>query len=188
MKSVLSFLLVVFYSCIVNAQIIFIKDVNSKPIPKASVSVQIIYKSTEFLLEGSQEKFFTAVTDTLGKLKLFGEYSKEEFLVESITIKVQHKEFETFEVTTKEYLKSPTFSYTIYLVPKNSKVNLSGKIISNRQEVNDLEIYSVSELASKLNVKEEDIVDLIKKKKLKGKKIGEKYFVSAEELRKFLDE
>lgn len=188
MKFVISLMLLAVHSCIVIAQTIYIKDVNSKPIPKASVAVQIIYKSTEFLLEGSREKLFTAVTDTIGKLKLSGEYSKEEFSVESISIKVQHKEYETFEVTTKEYSNSPTFGYTVYLVPKNSKVNLSGKIISNRQEVNELEIYSVTEIAGKLNVKEEDLIELIMKKKLKGKKIGEKYFVSAEELRRFLDE
>ncbi len=170
------------------SQTIWIKDVNNRLISKASVSVQVTYKSTQFLLEGSLEKLFTAVTDTLGKVKISGEYSKEEFSVESISIKVQHKDFEPFEVITKEYSNSPTFNYIVYLVPKNSKVNLSGKIISNRQEVNELDIYSSDEVAEKLKIKEADILDLIKKKKIKGKKIGEKYFISGDELRKYLEE
>lgn len=170
------------------AQTIWIKDVNKRLVSKASVSVQVIYKDTRFLLEDAKEKFFTAVTDTLGKMMISGEYSKEEFSVESITIKVQHKDYDPFEVTTKEYSDSPSFSYIVYLVPKNSKVSLSGKIISNRQEVNELDVYSSDEVAEKLKVKEEDILDLIKKKKIKGKKIGEKYFISGDELRKYLDE
>ncbi|MDP2036851.1 MAG: helix-turn-helix domain-containing protein, partial [Ignavibacteria bacterium] len=107
---------------------------------------------------------------------------------ESVSIKVQHKDYEPFEVTTKEYSSSASFNYIVYLVPKNSKVNLSGKIISNRQEVNELDVYSSDEVAEKLKVKEADILDLIKKKKIKGKKIGEKYFISGDELRKYLDE
>ena len=170
------------------AQTIWIKDVNSRLVSKASVSVQVTYKETQFLLEEPKEKFFTAVTDTLGKLKISGEYSKEEFSVESVSIKVQHKDYEPFEVTTKEYSSSASFNYIVYLVPKNSKVNLSGKIISNRQEVNELDVYSSDEVAEKLKVKEADILDLIKKKKIKGKKIGEKYFISGDELRKYLDE
>ncbi len=180
--------LAMFLSGNLFSQTIWIKDVNNKLVSKASISVQVTYKSTQFLLEGSLEKLFTAVTDTLGKMKISGEYSKEEFSVESVSIKVQHKDFEPFEVITKEYSNSPSFNYIVYLVPKNSKVNLSGKIIANRQEVNELDIYSSSEIADKLQIKEDDILNLIKKKKIKGKKIGEKYFVSGDELRKFLDE
>lgn len=178
----------VFFAGDLIAQTIWIKDVNSRLVSKASVSVQVTYKETQFLLEEPKEKFFTAVTDTLGKLKISGEYSKEEFFVESVSIKVQHKDYEPFEVTTKEYSSSPSFNYIVYLVPKNSKVNLSGKIISNRQELNELDVYSSDEVAEKLKVKEENILDLIKKKKIKGKKIGEKYFISGDELRKYLDE
>ncbi|MDP2039006.1 MAG: hypothetical protein Q8L04_16630, partial [Ignavibacteria bacterium] len=47
------------------AQTIWIKDVNSRLVSKASVSVQVTYKETQFLLEEPKEKFFTAVTDTL---------------------------------------------------------------------------------------------------------------------------
>ncbi|MBI3125262.1 MAG: helix-turn-helix domain-containing protein, partial [Ignavibacteriales bacterium] len=83
---------------------------------------------------------------------------------------------------------SPTFNYIVYLVPKNSKVNLSGKIIANRQELNELDVYSTEELAEKLKIKEDDVLDLIKKKKIRGKKIGDKYFISGDELRKYLDE
>ncbi|MFA7419171.1 MAG: helix-turn-helix domain-containing protein [Melioribacteraceae bacterium] len=180
--------LAMFLSGNLFSQTIWIKDVNNKLVSKASVSVQVTYKSTQFLLEGSLEKLFTAVTDTLGKMKISGEYSKEEFSVESVSIKVQHKDFEPFEVITKEYSNSPSFNYIVYLVPKNSKVNLSGKIIANRQEVNELDIYSSSEIADKLQIKEDDILNLIKKKKIKGKKIGDKYFVSGDELRKYLDE
>lgn len=181
-------LLAMFLSGNLFSQTIWIKDVNNRLVSKASVSVQVTYKSTQFLLEGSLEKLFTAVTDTLGKMKISGEYSKEEFSVESVSIKVQHKDFEPFEVITKEYSNSPSFNYIVYLVPKNSKVNLSGKIIANRQELNELDIYSSSEIADKLQIKEDDILNLIKKKKIKGKKIGDKYFVSGEELRKYLDE
>jgi len=188
MKLIKTLLLLLLLTASMFSQTIWIKDVNNKLVSKASVSVQVHYKSTEFLLEGRQEKLFTAVTDTLGKLKISGEYSKEEFSVETVSIKVQHKDYETFEVTTKEYSSSPTFNYIVYLVPKNSKVNISGKIISNRQEVNELDVYSSAEIAEKLRIKEDDILDLIKKKKLKGKKIGDKYFVSGKELRKYLDE
>lgn len=187
MKSTYMFLAVLITGNLFS-QTIWIKDVNSRLVSKASVSVQVTYKETQFLLEEPKEKFFTAVTDTLGKLKISGEYSKEEFSVESVSIKVQHKDYEPFEVTTKEYLNSPSFNYIVYLVPKNSKVNLSGKIISNRQEVNELDVYSSEEVAEKLKIKEADILDLIKKKKIKGKKIGEKYFISGDELRKYLDE
>jgi hypothetical protein len=188
MKSLLSFGLFSLLAGSLFAQTIWIKDINNKLVSKASVSVQVTYKANAFLLEDALEKLFTAVTDTLGKLKISGEYSKDEFTVESVSIKVQHKDYETFEVTTKEYSNSPTFNYVAYLVPKNSKVSLSGKIISNRQEVNELDVYSSAEIAEKLKIKEDEILTLIKKRKLKGKKIGDKYFVSGDELRKFLDE
>lgn len=188
MNLIKAFALAILIGNNICAQTIWIKDINNRLVSKASVSVQVLYKSTVYLLEDSKEELFTAVTDTLGKLKITGEYTKEEFSVESVSIKVQHKDYETFEVTTKEYSNSPTFNYIVYLVPKNSKVNLSGKIISNRQELNELDVYSSSEIAAKLNVKEEEILDLIKKKKIKGKKIGEKYFISGDELRKYLDE
>ncbi|OGU77250.1 MAG: hypothetical protein A2499_11945 [Stygiobacter sp. RIFOXYC12_FULL_38_8] len=188
MKLVQMIFLVIVVTTNLFSQTIWIKDINKRLVSKASVSVQVIYKDTRFLLEDAKEKFFTAVTDTLGKMIISGEYGKEEFSVESITIKVQHKDYDPFEVITKEYSSSPTFNYIVYLVPKNSKVNLSGKIIANRQEMNELDIYSSSEIAEKLQIKEDDILNLIKKKKIKGKKIGDKYFVSGDELRKYLEE
>jgi excisionase family DNA binding protein len=173
---------------VIFCQTILIRNPNKQPIKDASVSIQVKYNSSEFLLEKSKELFFTFITDTLGRVVVKGEFQKDNFQVESVTIKVQHKDFANYDVVTKDYSSQPSFTYTIYLVPKNNSIDLTGKLMTNELEVNELDVYSSQEIAEKLKVKEEDIISLIDKGKLRGKKIGDKYFVSGNDLRKYLEE
>jgi hypothetical protein len=54
--------------------------------------------------------------------------------------------------------------------------------------IENMIIYESSEIAKKLNAKSKDIENLIIKKKLKGQKIGNKFYVSKSNLENFFFE
>ena len=77
--------------------------------------------------------------------------------------------------------------HLIYLIPKKENVNLDGKLDVNQttnqayNQVSTLNVLSAKQIANQLGVSEAAINDLIIKQKLKGKKIGEQYFVRKED-------
>lgn len=169
----------------VGAQKVFIKNVDRKSLPNASVIIQVFYKPVDYLIRDTKEKLFSFVTDTSGTVIIAGEFQKENYKVDSISFYIQHENYMDKKFVTYEYSKDPKFSYTIYLVNKKNDV----KIVSMpSEEKNELDIYTTNEIARKLKIDENDVIKLIESKKLKGKKIGQKYFISGNDLRKFLEE
>lgn len=167
------------------AQKIFIKNTEKKPVANTSVTVQVYYKANDYLINNKKEKLFSFVTDTSGVISFSGEFQKDNFSVDSLVIKVQHEKYKDYKLTTFEYYPDPKFIYNIYLVSKNNEV----KILSMpSDERNELDIYTITEVARKLKVEEKDVLQLIETKKLKAKKIGNKLFVSGNDLRKYLEE
>lgn len=169
----------------IDAQKIVVKNVNGNPVKRASVTVQVYYKALNYIFNADKEKLFTFVTDTTGVVELKGEFQNDNFEVKSISIKVEHEDYSEYSITTLDYSTDPKFRYNIYLTYKNNDVNIK---TFPKEENNEIEIYTSAEIAKKLKVKEEDIINMIEKGKLKGKKISEKYFVSRNELIKYLDE
>ena len=167
------------------AQKIFIKNTEKKPVANTSVTVQVYYKANDYLINNKKEKLFSFVTDTSGTVNLSGEFQKENYKVDSVSFYVQHENYIDKKFVTYEYSKDPKFSYTIYLVNKRNDV----KIVSMPSEdKNELDVFTSNEIAKKLKIEENDVIKLIETKKLKGKKIGQKYFISGNDLRKFLEE
>ncbi|MCX7876055.1 MAG: helix-turn-helix domain-containing protein [Melioribacteraceae bacterium] len=181
----LKLLLLFLISNQVTAQKVFIKNVDKKSLPNASVIIQIYYKPVDYLIHETKEKLFSFVTDTSGTVNLSGEFQKENYKVDSVSFYVQHENYIDKKFVTYEYSKDPKFSYTIYLVNKRNDV----KIVSMPSEdKNELDVFTSNEIAKKLKIEENDVIKLIETKKLKGKKIGQKYFISGNDLRKFLEE
>jgi hypothetical protein len=54
--------------------------------------------------------------------------------------------------------------------------------------IENIKIYEVSEIAKKLKAKPKDVQDLVMKKKLTGQKIGNKYYVTENNLKAFFGE
>jgi excisionase family DNA binding protein len=173
-----------FLAGITTAQKIKIKNVDGKPVEKASVVVQVNYKALDFIFNADKEKLFNVITDTSGVVELKGEFQKDNFEVKSLSIKIKHSDYSDYNVTTQDYSTDPKFSYDIYLTLKNKDLN--PKSVPS-EEKRDIDIYSSAEVAAKLKIKEEDIITMIEKGELKGKKIGEKYFISGNELKKYLE-
>ncbi len=167
------------------AQKIFIKDINKNPVANASVNVQVYYKAVDYLIRETKEIFFSFVTDTSGLISILGEFQKETFKVDSVSISIQHENYLQKKITTLDYSPDPKFNYTIYLVNKKEEmkiVNMQG------EEKNELDIYTTFEISKKLKVDEKEVIKLIELKKIKAKKIGQKYFISGTELKKYLEE
>lgn len=179
-------LLFVLISCanIINAQKIVVKNISGKPVDKASVVVQVNYKATNYIFDADKEKLFSMITDTTGVVELKGEFQNGSYEVKSVAIKIKHTDYSDYNITTLDYSSDPKFSYNIYLTPQNRDVNIK---TMPAFENNGIDIYSCDEVAKKLNLKVDDIIIMIEKGELKGKKIGEKYFVSGNELRKYLE-
>ena len=76
----------------------------------------------------------------------------------------------------------------IYLVPKRTVIdgNLNVKTTSVERPANDLGLITTLEIANRLSLKENDIINFILKGELKAKKIGEKYFVRKEDFDAFM--
>ena len=125
------------------------------------------------------------MTDTSGVISFSGEFQKDNFSVDSLVIKVQHEKYKDYKLTTFEYYPDLKFIYNIYLVSKSNEVKISSMPSDER---NELDIYTTTEVARKLKVEEKDVMQLIETKKLKAKKIGNKFFVSGNDLRKYLEE
>ncbi len=169
---------------VVYAQKIIIKNINGNPVDKASVVVQVNYKATSYIFDADKEKLFSMITDTTGIVELKGEFQNGNYEVKSIAIKIKHTDYSDYNITTLDYSTDPKFSYNIYLTPKNRDVNIKSM---PSFESNGIDIYSCDEVAKKLNLKADDIILMIEKGELKGKKIGDKYFISGNELRKYLE-
>lgn len=167
------------------SQKIYIKNIDKKSIANASVVVQVYYHPIDYLIKDSREKLFSSVTDTSGVVLFSGEFQKETFKVDSVSITIQHENYLPKKVCTFDYSSDPKFSYTIYLVNKKEEM----KIVSMPSEDrNELDIYTTYEISKKLNIDEKEVIKLIELKKLKAKKIGGKYFVTGNDLRKYLEE
>jgi excisionase family DNA binding protein len=76
----------------------------------------------------------------------------------------------------------------VYLIPKKEVLKLDGNLDVKQQVVQteSLGVLSTDEIAKKLGIGEEEIINLIKTNQLKGKKIGEKYFVRKEDFDTFM--
>ena len=72
----------------------------------------------------------------------------------------------------------------VYLVPK--KEVIEGDFTVRNQSSNDLGLLTAKEIANALTISEEDVIHLITGGELKGKKIGEKYFVRKEDFDEFM--
>jgi excisionase family DNA binding protein len=76
---------------------------------------------------------------------------------------------------------------TIYLVPKRTvlegDVNINMK---SESQTNDLGLLTTKSIASGLQISEEEVIKLITSGQLKGKKIGDKYFVRKEDFDAFM--
>ena len=168
------------------AQKISIKNTNNNPVAKASVIVHVKYKATGYIFNANKEKMFSFVTDTTGIVELKGEFQKENFIVQSMDFEIKHPDYYDYNNHTVDYSNDPKFGYNVYLTPRNKDINVVGMPSGNDR--NELDIYTASEIAKKLHIKEEEIIKLIETCKLRGKKIGDKYFVSGSELRSYLDE
>ncbi|TAK66782.1 MAG: hypothetical protein EPO24_01215, partial [Bacteroidetes bacterium] len=59
----------------------------------------------------------------------------------------------------------------VYLTPKNKDVKLSGEIMTRVKEEGALTILNSAQVALKLGIAEKEVIELIEKKQLKGKKI-----------------
>ena len=159
--------------------------VNGKPVEKASVVVQVNYKAIDYIFNSDKEKLITAITDSTGVVELTGEFQKDTYEVKSIVIKIKHANYSDYNITTLDYSNDPKFSYNIYLTPKNKDVNITGMPSEDR---NEIDVYSSAEVARRLKIKEDEIMNMIERGDLKGKKIGDKYFVSGNEIKKYLEE
>lgn len=179
-------ILLIFTNYLLFAQKINVKNISGKPVEKASVIVLVKYRATDYILNNAKEKLISVITDSTGIVQLKGEFQKDNSEVESITVEIKHADYSDLNITTQDYSKDPKFNYSFYLTPKNKDVNITGMPGTN--ERNELDIYSAADIARKMNTKEEEIISLIENGKLKGKRIGSKYFVSGSELRKFLTE
>ena len=179
------FILFLNIAAVTYAQKINIKNVNGKPVEKASVVVQVNYKAIDYIFNSDKEKLITAITDSTGVVELTGEFQKDTYEVKSIVIKIKHANYSDYNITTLDYSNDPKFSYNIYLTPKNKDVNITGMPSEDR---NEIDVYSSAEVARKLKVKEDEIINMIERGDLKGKKIGDKYFVSGNEIKKYLEE
>jgi excisionase family DNA binding protein len=60
------------------------------------------------------------------------------------------------------------------------------KVPPTVQTTNDLGLLTTSVIANGLNISEEEVIKLIEENKLKGKKIGDKYFVRKEDFESFM--
>lgn len=167
------------------AQKISIKSIENKPIANASVIVQVYYKANDYLIRETKEKLFSFVTDTTGTFKLNGEFQNENFKVDSISIKIQHENYYERKFTTLDYSNDKNYVYTIYLVNKKNDVRI---ISFPKEEKNQLDIYNTNEIAKLLKIDEHDVIKLIESKKINAKKIGQKYFVSGNDIRKYLED
>lgn len=186
-KMSFNFLLLYFtcFNSFAFAQKVYIKNIDKKPVANASVVVQVFYRATDYLIREPKEKLFTFVTDTSGTVSFSGEFQKETYKIDSVSISIQQENYLPQKVTTLDYSTDPKFSYIIYLVNKKNDV----KIVSMpTEERNELDIYTTQEVSKKLNVDEKEVIKLIETKKLKAKKIGQKYFISGNDLRKYLEE
>lgn len=184
-----NFPIVIFLCLLTSSQIyaqkIFIRDINKKPVTDASVTVHVYYKAIDYLLHETKEKFFSFVTDTSGTFSLSGEFQKETYKVDSVSISVQHENYLPQKLTTLDYSTDSKFSYTIFLVHKKYEI----KVVSMPgEEKNELDIYTTNEISKKLNIEEKELIKLIESKKIRAKKIGQKYFISGNDLRKYLEE
>jgi excisionase family DNA binding protein len=76
----------------------------------------------------------------------------------------------------------------VYLVPKKQIIEGSLDVTTkqNNQSVNDLGLLNVKNIAEGLQISEDDVIKLITSGQLKGKKIGEKYFVRKEDFDVFM--
>ena len=64
---------------------------------------------------------------------------------------------------------------------------ITGTRTSRSEELEDLKVYTLTEIEPILGVSHRTLLSYIKSKRLKGSKIGGKWKVSKENLRKFLD-
>jgi excisionase family DNA binding protein len=170
---------------VLKAQKINIRNVNGKRVEKASVVVQVNYKATDYIFHADKEKLFTAITDSTGIVELTGEFQRDDFEVKSLEIKIKHTDYSDYNIITLDYSNDPKYSYNVYLSPKNKDVNVKSL---PGEGGNGLDVFSSAEVARKLKVKEEEIIAMIERGELRGKKIGDKYFVSGNEIKKYLEE
>lgn len=184
-SKLLQIIFVIFIAGNLYSQKIIINNTDKKSVPKASVTVQVYYKAIDYLINNKKEKLFLLLTDTTGTVSISGEFQKDNFKVDSIVIRVQHENYKEYKLTTTEYSLDPKFAYNIYITPNNNEIRISSM---QSDERNELDIYSTNEVARKLKVDEKNVIELIETKKLKAKKIGSKYFVSGNVLRKYLEE
>ena len=76
----------------------------------------------------------------------------------------------------------------VYLNPLKKEILVEGNLNLSTKNLNDIpDILSVEEVAAFLKVNKSDVMDLIEKKELKAKKVGDKYIITKKELIKFLE-
>lgn len=78
----------------------------------------------------------------------------------------------------------------IYLVPKKEiiegNLNINTGLEQPKQQSDDLGLLTTQRIASGLGISEEEVIKLITTNQLKGKKVGEKYFVRKEDFDAFM--
>ena len=78
----------------------------------------------------------------------------------------------------------------IYLVPKKEiiegNINITSKSEQSDKATNELGLLTTSSIASGLGISENDVIKLITTNQLKGKKIGDKYFVRKDDFDAFM--
>jgi excisionase family DNA binding protein len=82
----------------------------------------------------------------------------------------------------------PPTVFVFHLIAKQENINLNGNLNIDQQnnKTENLGVMSTSDIAKKLGVTESEIIKLILSNQLKGKKIGEKYFVRKEDFDAFM--
>ena len=104
-------------------------------------------------------------------------------------IKISAVNYESQEIyVSKESGGTPLTE--VYLVPQkfnvDAKVNLQGTSSINEKS-KELDIFTAEEIADYLDVELNEIIKLIKQKKLKAKKIGETYFIRKKDFDSFME-